>query len=182
MKDSPRDDRPARARGAPLRGAPLALVGMALLLTGCQSALGGTQDGASPSPSGAAPDTAQVLRDLELTRLQALVEADLPTLEELHAADFELVSPPGTALDRGEVLGTIENGELDFLALEPRSDIDVRLYGDGAVLTYRSRISVDVSGTGELDHEARHLVVYERDDADWLVVYEQATSIGGFPP
>jgi len=159
----------------------LVVLGLATVLVGCESSAGSVDD-SSPIPSGPPPDTAQVLRDLEVSRLRALVDADLPTMEELHAEEFELVSPPGSSLDRGELLGYVETGEIDYLALEPVSEIEVRDYGDGAVLTYRARIEIDVSGTGELEHESRHTVVYEQIDGDWQVVWEQATSIGGFPP
>lgn len=149
-------------------------VGVAVsVLGGCQ----GTQ--ASGANEAGAEDE---LRTLEMSRLRALVDVDMATLEKIHGPDFVLVPPPGFAMTRADYLAEVESGGLDYAVFEPVSDIEVSVHGDAAVLTYQSRISIDAQGQGELEHEAWHTYVYEETDDGWQLTWEQATAVGGFPP
>lgn len=122
------------------------------------------------------------LRALELVRLQAIVEGDVATVGPLLASDFVLVPPPGVQLTKSEYLGALESGAIDYRDFHPVSSIQVRFYGQAAVLTYRSYIDVTVAGLGAFQTEVWHTFVSERRDGRWQVVREQATSVGGFPP
>lgn len=133
--------------------------------------------------SGPASDLqAQRLREIERTRLRALVEADLVVAGPLHAAEFRVTPPHGFPSARDEYLAAVAAGDIDYLVFEPISEIDVRLYGKAAVLIYRSNIDIVVSGLGRFTHEAWHTYVYEKHHGRWQAVWEQATAIGGFPP
>lgn len=134
-------------------------------------------------PSGSSNSKqADRLREIEQTRLRALVEADLATAAPLHADDFTLINPAGFPLARDEYLAAVAAGDIDYLVFEPISDIDVRLYGRAAVLIYQSKIDILVSGLGHFTHEAWHTYLYEKRHGRWQVVWEQATAVGGFPP
>jgi hypothetical protein len=135
----------------------------------------------SSGPPSGSPEADQV-RDIERTRLQALVDADMDVVEQLHAAEFRLVPPPGFPLSRDEYLAAIAAGDLDYLVFEPISDVDVRLYGQAAVVTYESTIDIVAAGLGRFTHDAWHTYVYEKRQGRWQVVWEQATAVGGFPP
>jgi hypothetical protein len=124
---------------------------------------------------------AQHLRAIERARLQALVSADMPNVERLLADDFRLIPPPGFPLSREEYVAALAAGELDYLAFEPISPIDVHLFDDAAVLTYESHIDI-VAGGDRLAHDAWHTYLYEKRRGQWQVVWEQATAVGGFPP
>jgi hypothetical protein len=139
---------------------------------------------AAPARSSGPPSTspeAERLRDIERTRLQALVDANMPVVEALHAVDFQVVPPPGFPLSREEYLGAVASGDIDYHEFEPISPIDVRLYGQAAVLTYMSHIDIVVSGIGHVAHDAWHTYVYEKRAGRWQAVWEQATAIGGIP-
>jgi hypothetical protein len=103
----------------------------------------------SSGPPGGSPEAAR-LRDVERTRLQALVDADTDVVERLHADDFVLVPPPGFPLARDDYLAAVAAGDLDYLAFEPVSDVDVRLYGNAAVVTYEWLIDIEAAGLGRL--------------------------------
>ena len=135
----------------------------------------------SSGPPGDSPE-AERLRDIERTRLQALVDADMDVVERLLAEDFVLVPPPGFPLARDEYLAAVAAGDLDYLAFEPVSDIDVRLFGNAAVVMYESLIDIDAAGLGRFTHNTWHTYLYEKRDGQWQVVWEQATAVGGFPP
>ena len=72
----------------------------------------------------------------------------MDVVERLLAEDFVLVPPPGFPLARDEYLAAVAAGDLDYLAFEPVSDIDVRLFGNAAVVTYESLIDIDAAGLG----------------------------------
>lgn len=159
---------------------------LALLLPGCAEA--DPASSASPAPSPGVPpgteETAQTLRDLETTRLHALVDADTRVLEAVHAPDFQLIPPPGLAMTRDEYLTAVDTGALDYLTFEPVTPIEVSVHGDAALLTYRSHIHIDADGQGELEHDTWHTYLYQQTDTGlgWQLVWEQATAVGGFPP
>ncbi len=118
------------------------------------------------------------LRDLERRRLRSLVEADLPTAEALHADDFELVTPSGTVWSRAHYLGGIATGDIDYRRFEADSDIDVMAQGHVAVLRYRSRIDIAVTGSHPGPLACWHLDCYVRGgDGDWRVRWSQATEV-----
>jgi hypothetical protein len=118
------------------------------------------------------------LRDLERRRLRSLVEVDLVTAEELHAPDFELVTPGGSIWSRERYLGGIASGDIDYRRFEVVSDIDVLADGDLAVLRYRSAIDISVTGGTPGPLAAQHLDVYVRDaDGRWRVRWSQATEV-----
>jgi Domain of unknown function (DUF4440) len=126
--------------------------------------------------------TGERLREIERTRMQALVRADMAVAGPLHADDFQLIPPPGFPLSREEYLGAVAAGDIDYLTFEPISEIEVRIHGRAAVMRYQSHLDIVVSGLGRFTHEAWHTYLYEKRDGHWQAVWEQATAIGGFPP
>jgi hypothetical protein len=183
-------DRSPRHVGVPHRVVFAAV--LALVLPGCAEADPTSNTGLAPSP-GPAPspglppggqDTAQTLRDLETTRLHALVDANTRVLEAVHAPGFQLIPPPGLAMTRQEYLTAVATGELDYLTFEPVTPIEVSLHGDAALLTYRSRIHIAAEGHGELEHDTWHTYLYTQTTTGlgWQLEWEQATAVGGFPP
>ena len=156
----------------------LAAVGTLLVAV---TALAAAAPGRSSGPPGDSTQ-AQRLREIERTRLHALVEANMAVAGPLHADDFQVIPPPGFPLTRDEYLGAVAAGDIDYLVFEPISEIEVRLYGQAAFMRYQSRIDIVVSGLGRFTHEAWHTYLYERRQGRWQVVWEQATAIGGFPP
>jgi hypothetical protein len=161
------------------RGWPL-LVGTAVLAAAVGAGLGiwAVDD----STSADKPVSAASLRQLELRRLQAQVAADVNTTDELLAPDFTSVTPDGSVLTKDDALDLLRTGNVDFTAIDVLGDIAVRDYGDAAVLTYRSRMSLNLQGAGPLTHDAWDTVVYEEHGGHWLVSSSQTTGVGFSPP
>ncbi|QFP75391.1 nuclear transport factor 2 family protein [Deinococcus sp. AJ005] len=127
------------------------------------------------------------IRALERTRLKALVYGDMKTAFQLHAPDFELITPSGSRLTRDEYLNALAAGRLKYLVWEPISEIEVRYYGDAAFIRYRSRLDVISGEPQEVANDLPagppgiywHTDLYERRAGGWQVVWSQATRIDG---
>ena len=116
----------------------------------------------------------RVLADVERRRLRALVAADLRAADELHADDFQLITPGGDSLSKEDYLGAVASGSIDYLVWEPGT-IDARVSGDAACLRYRSTIDINVDGVPLGSRQYWHTDLYEKRDGRWQVVWSQAT-------
>jgi hypothetical protein len=117
------------------------------------------------------------LRAIERRRLRALIGADTATGFHLHAPDFQLITPGGASMNREQDLGGLASGLLRYATWEPDT-ITVRLFDSVAVLRYRSRLVMVVSGRDTVKPFAHwHTDVYEKRDGRWQAVWSQATPI-----
>ena len=66
-------------------------------------------------------ELANTIAGLERQRLLALVGRRVKELDALHAPDFELIHPSGGVWSRGEYLGGIASGEIDYRRFEATS-------------------------------------------------------------
>lgn len=145
-------------------------VALACLVIACAgSALGGSASNTRAE--------ADLIRTTERQRLRALVEAKVEAARRLHADDFQLINPRGESLSKEQYLEGIASGQLDYLVWEPESEIEVRLYGRGAVIRYRSRLEIVVEGQKVPLGRYWHTDSYEKRNGRWQVVWSQATGI-----
>ena len=119
------------------------------------------------------------LRAIEQQRIAAFVAKDMETLRRLHADDFEMVNPGGQAVSKPEYLNGLGAGFIEYRLWEPESAIEVRVYGDGAVLRYRSHVEMAVQGEAQPRQSFWQTDVYEKRDGRWQAVWSQATRIAG---
>jgi hypothetical protein len=115
--------------------------------------------------------------ELERSRLRSLVEVDIATARQLHAPDYQLITPGGRAVSGAEYLGDIESGALDYVMFEPASEIAVVQLGDAAAVRYEARIEVHFAGGGSDGGRFWHTDLYARREGRWQVVWSQATRI-----
>src|SRR4029450_3916342 len=93
--------------------------------------------------------------------------------------DFQLINPLGGPQTRQDFLATI-GGAIDFLTWEPVSGIEVRLYGNAAVVRFQS--AFDLVAFGErLTHLAWHTDLLERRQGPWQVARGQTTAVPNKP-
>ena len=117
------------------------------------------------------------IRNVEHARLRALVEADIDAAEQLHADDFQLITPLGGSVTKAQYLDLVASGAIDYLEWEPEN-IEVRIYGDAAVLRYQANLKIIVENLPDAPSgRFWHTDVYERRDGRWQVVWSQATRI-----
>jgi hypothetical protein len=117
----------------------------------------------------------ELLRSTERERLRVLVAGDVERAAQLHTGDFQLINPLGGALSKEQYLGGIGSGQIHYLYWEPES-IAVRLYGDVAVIRYRSELEIVVKGHHIPRQRYWHTDLYERHGTQWQVVWSHATS------
>ena len=117
-----------------------------------------------------------LIRATERERLRSLVTRNLETADLLHADDFQLINPLGGSLSKEQYLGGIASGDIDYRVWEPGS-IEVRLYGEAALIRYQSRLEIVVQGQHVPLRNYWHTDSYERRDGRWQVVWSQATAI-----
>jgi ketosteroid isomerase-like protein len=122
-----------------------------------------------------AEEEAEVLRATERERLRALVAGDVERAGQLHTDDFQLINPLGGVLSKKQYLGGISSGQIHYLHWEPET-IAVRLYGDAAVIRYRSQLEIVVQGRRIPRQRYWHTDLYERHGMQWQVVWSHATA------
>jgi uncharacterized protein DUF4440 len=95
---------------------------------------------------------------------------------QLHAVDFQLITPTGHLYLGDQYLDEIEGGQLKYMAWDPK-DMEVRMHANVAMLRYQARLEVD-SGRGQASiFHCWHTDSYELIDGLWQVVWSQATAI-----
>ena len=117
------------------------------------------------------------LAAIERRRLRALVDADIALAELIHADDFQLVTPSGSAYSKTEYLALIESGEVSYLVWEPM-DLDARVSGHAGCVRYHSLLNIVVDGFELGPGRYWHTDYYEKRQGRWQVVFSQATAIG----
>jgi len=122
---------------------------------------------------------ANAICSVERERLAALLAANIDAAGRIHADDFQLITPLGAVFSKDQYLSAVRAGIIKYSVMELDSSVDVRTYGDAALIRYRAQIEVDVQGqkyprTGYWFTDA-----YEKRDERWQIVWSQGTAITG---
>ncbi|MCX2864465.1 nuclear transport factor 2 family protein [Paucibacter sp. PLA-PC-4] len=114
----------------------------------------------TPQNSSASIVLAEQIRNIERSRLRALVAADMALARPLHAPEFQLIMPGGVAFSRDQHLGRIEQGFLRYLRWEPDAEMAVQVSGqDNAVIRYQATLAFE----GSAPLRCCHIDTYERN-------------------
>ncbi len=114
--------------------------------------------------------------EVERRRLRALVDADLVTAGELHADNFQLITPRGVPYSKGEYLEAVRSGLIDYVVWDP-DQIEARVHRDAGCLRYAATINMRFDGREVGPRRYWHTDYYERQDGRWLVIWSHATEI-----
>lgn len=127
-----------------------------------------------PATSTAPSD--EFFRELEARRTRALVQRDLVTLEQLHADDYQLVTPAGKAISRKAYLDAIR-AEPFYAAWDTMGEVQVRRAEHMAVVRYKARLEFP---SGRVVY-CWHTDTYELRSVGWQAVWSQATEMPSDP-
>ena len=119
---------------------------------------------------------ADLVRQTELTRIKALVDKDIEVAQQLHTDGFQLINPSGMLQTKEDYIGGLASGIFYYKKWAP-SDIEVRMYGNAAVLRYKSQLQAIVMNQdlGETPHW--HTNLYEKNDGRWQIVWSHTSII-----
>lgn len=140
---------------------PLAVLGM-LLLSGCVT------------------DAALETRKTALAEANgrydaALLAADAAALDAIYAEDFQYFGSGGVVRDKRTQIAAMTSEQVDLL--EGRSsDVDIRIYGNTAVLTGKFVGRTRVAGR-EFGFSERYSTVWVNERARWRLVLEHGTIV-----
>ena len=121
-----------------------------------------------------------VTDERELTQLindlnAAIVKPDIAFLERVLDRDFVHYRPHGNVENRAQYLEYRKSGRVHFDSLLA-DEIKVRLYGDTAIVTYRSTAK-GKDQDGVIDEKRRWTRVFVRKSGRWQLVESQGTTI-----
>ena len=124
------------------------------------------------------PDSAAVVAELTRQSIawdQAIVRKDRAAIADNMSADFRQIGSSGEIETRESFLSDIVSDEL---TIDPYrvEDFEVRVYGDTALLSGRTRMTGRHAGKPFTTHY-RYIDVYVRVDGRWKVCSVQTTRI-----
>src|SRR5919106_3825816 len=96
---------------------------------------------------------------------RAMVENDAEAIGQYMADDWTIIGPDGSVGDKATFLGLIRSGMLSHDVMESE-DLNVRVYGDAAVLTSRGVSGGTYQGQAFREVE-RASCVFVRQDGQW---------------
>lgn len=132
----------------------------------------GQMTGDQSAPKG---KTEQELIKLEQDRTQATVKGDTTFLEQNTADDYTFISPRGVLRTKAQLLEDFKAGQIK-LQSNDLDELNVRVYGDTAVVTGRSTQKGQAYGQDSTG-QYRFTRAYVKKDGRWQSVAFQSTRI-----
>jgi len=119
----------------------------------------------------------EAIRHIQRERAGALLAANIETARRIYADDFQLITPLGAVFSKSEYLDAVEAGVLRYLVFELDSPLQLRVYGDVALVRYRTLIEIEVQGQRYPRSSYWFTDAYEKHDGQWQIVWSQGTGI-----
>ena len=121
-----------------------------------------------------AAETAEILRIEKQWAVDA-VKGDTAALSSIFSDDLKYVHATGVVETKQALLSALESRTAVYQAIDSE-DVDVRVIGDVAVVTSKTRIHVKIGGQ-EIKLQALFLRVYLKEIGSWRLAYHQGTRI-----
>ena len=120
---------------------------------------------------------AEDLIEVHHRRIAALVSGDLEALERIVGEDLVFVNANGRTMRRPEIFAAFKAGTMAVRRIDS-SDIEVRLYGDTAILAYRALTTVQ-DGDNLIDGLTQNTCVFVHRDGRWQMVSQHQCAVAG---
>lgn len=120
-------------------------------------------------------NVADEIKKLEQQRNEAILKGDTATLDKLTSDDYTNTTAQGKVEKKAEIMDGFKSGKIKFESRE-LSDLDVRVYGNTAVVT--GQVNQKATNNG-VDTSGQSLFtrVYVKQNGRWVSVANQATAI-----
>jgi ketosteroid isomerase-like protein len=115
------------------------------------------------------------IQELHNKLIQAQLNSDIAALDRIWADDHIFTNPLGVVQTKAQRLAEIQSGNRK-LELFSGTDVQVRAYGDTAVVTSRAMLKGQRQGQ-DISGQFRGIDVYVKTQGSWQVVAAQATRI-----
>ena len=122
-----------------------------------------------------ASSTEQEIKTLEEERNRALLHGDAAALERMTSDDYTFITLRGELRTESEIVKGFQSGLFKYDS-RTISDLNVRVYGDTAIVTGRSTQKGSERGK-DYSGDYRFTRVYVKQNGRWLSVALQATLI-----
>ena len=121
-----------------------------------------------------AKDTRE-LNQIQQRLIKAWVSKDRETINSILADDWAVTDPAGRVLTKAQVMAELDSGERK-LESGTIDEVNVRLFGDAAVVTGRTAATGSYQGNS-VSVKLRFTDVFVKRSGRWYAVASQATLI-----
>jgi ketosteroid isomerase-like protein len=118
-------------------------------------------------------DAKEELLKLEKDFEQAVVTNDAEAIGKFLAGDWVIIDPDGGVIDKARFLSVIKSGALTHEMMES-DDVNVRTYGDSAVVTALTTTKGKFAGQ-EFSTRERATDFFVKQGGRWQCVFSQLT-------
>jgi uncharacterized protein (TIGR02246 family) len=101
---------------------------------------------------------------------------DADAFDRLSTADYTFVNPAGKVWNKKQYLELIRSGTLNVESYT-RDEEGIRLYGNTAVVIYRSTPKGTFKGQELITNQRRVTTIFVKQDGHWLTAGRQSTPI-----
>jgi uncharacterized protein (TIGR02246 family) len=131
-----------------------------------------------PDPrASAAPNTEEEAVHKAVDDIVAAIDRnDEDAFDRLSTADYTFVNPAGKVWNKKQYLELIRSGTLKVESYS-RDEESIRLYGDTAVVIYRSTPKGTFNGEELITNQRRVTTIFVKQDGGWLTAGRQSTPI-----
>ena len=119
------------------------------------------------------------IKQIERERNEALLKGDAATLDRMTSDDYTFINQRGELRTKTEILTGFKSGTFKYDARQV-SDLEVRVYGDTAVVTGRAT-QKGVENSKDYSGENRFTRVYVKQKGRWVSVALQVTLVAKQP-
>ena len=106
---------------------------------------------------------------------EAMVKKDTATLNRIHADDFVLTHMTGMHQSKQEYIRAIAGGTLNYYSAE-HEQMDIKVDGNHATLTGRSRVNAAVFGGGRHTWRLQLRFTLRKENGNWLLTSASAST------
>lgn len=115
------------------------------------------------------------LRRLEQQRVEALVRADVATLDRILSDDLSYIHSSGKLDTKAEFIDSIKSGAMKYSQMD-HEGVSVRMLPDLALISGRSAVRV-AANAQQLSFQIRFIAAYARREGRWQMVAWQSTRL-----
>jgi ketosteroid isomerase-like protein len=113
------------------------------------------------------------LLKLEKEFARAIVKSDAEAIRQFLADDWVIIDADGGIIEKAPFLGVVESGALTHEMMES-DDVEVRIYGDSAVVSGLTRTKGKFMGQ-DFSTQERATDVFVMQNGRWQCVFSQLT-------